>query len=207
MEISKNGGSTFNSSKHEPSQRNKLLPCLLGFSVVNDGITSCLFFQATVGNGLYRCWGWNNRVSVLDIGTVAWSAPQVQVSKMGIQFCLLHFPFLPRHMDGRGDASFLTPPSQGAAPSPRCSQASALLGNTGFVCGGQVGQPVAATNSTDRPVGPHTVRLASSGEIFRASFPTKTREEPSVNAGVCSQEPAELEMFCLDLETWCWTRM
>lgn len=103
-------------------------------------ITSCLFFQATVGNGLYRCWGWNNHVSVFDTGTAAWSAPQVQVSKTGIHFCLLfYFPFLPRHTAGRSDASVLTPPSQGAAPSPRCYQASALLVNTGFVCGGQVG--------------------------------------------------------------------
>ncbi|KAM8837344.1 kelch domain-containing protein 1-like isoform 2-T3 [Spinachia spinachia] len=76
----------------------------------------------TVGNVLFRCWGWNNEVSVFDTPTATWSAPE----------------------------------TLGPAPAPRGCHASAVLGNKGYISGGV--------------------------------------------------EESELDMFCLDLETWTWTR-
>ncbi|XP_040032597.2 kelch domain-containing protein 1 [Gasterosteus aculeatus] len=76
----------------------------------------------TVGNALFRCWGWNNEVSVFDTLTATWS----------------------------------TPDTRGPAPAPRGCHASALLGNKGYISGGV--------------------------------------------------EKSELDMFCLDLETWTWTQ-
>uniref|UniRef100_A0A8C3G0I5 Kelch domain-containing protein 1-like n=2 Tax=Cyclopterus lumpus TaxID=8103 RepID=A0A8C3G0I5_CYCLU len=76
----------------------------------------------TIGNALFRCWGWNNEVCVFDTRTATWSSPE----------------------------------TQGPAPAPRGCHASALLGNKGYVSGGV--------------------------------------------------EKAELDMFCLDLETWTWTQ-
>ncbi|KAL6094560.1 uncharacterized protein ACO6RY_15940 [Pungitius sinensis] len=76
----------------------------------------------TIGNALFRCWGWNNEVSVFDTATATWSTPQ----------------------------------TRGPAPAPRGCHASALLGNKGYISGGV--------------------------------------------------EESELDMFCLDLETWTWTR-
>lgn len=77
----------------------------------------------TIGNTLFRCWGWNNEVNVFDIHTLTWSMPE----------------------------------TKGPAPSPRVCHASAVLGNKGYICGGV--------------------------------------------------EAAELDMFCLDLETWTWTQL
>ncbi|XP_038592082.1 kelch domain-containing protein 1-like isoform X1 [Micropterus salmoides] len=77
----------------------------------------------TIGNTLFRCWGWNNEVSVFDTHTETWSKPE----------------------------------TRGPAPAPRGCHASALLGNKGYISGGV--------------------------------------------------ETAELDMFCLDLETWTWTRI
>ncbi|XP_041830336.1 kelch domain-containing protein 1-like [Melanotaenia boesemani] len=76
----------------------------------------------TIGNTLFRCWGWNNEVNVFDTHTATWSIPE----------------------------------TQGPAPVPRDSHASALLGNKGYITGGV--------------------------------------------------ETAELDIFCLDLETWTWTQ-
>ncbi|XP_071401832.1 kelch domain-containing protein 1-like [Centroberyx affinis] len=75
-----------------------------------------------IGNTLFRCWGWNNEVSVFDTHTATWSVPE----------------------------------TQGPAPAPRGCHASALLGNKGFISGGL--------------------------------------------------ETKELDLFCLDLETWTWTQ-
>ncbi|XP_062299094.1 kelch domain-containing protein 1-like [Scomber scombrus] len=77
---------------------------------------------ATIGNTLFRFWGWNNEVHVYDIHTSTWSTPQ----------------------------------TRGPAPSPRGCHASTLLGNKGYISGGG--------------------------------------------------ENAELDLFCLDLETWTWTK-
>ncbi|XP_022070442.2 kelch domain-containing protein 1-like [Acanthochromis polyacanthus] len=76
----------------------------------------------TIGNTLFRCWGWNNEVNVFDTNTLTWSQPEIR----------------------------------GSAPSPRGCHASALLGNKGFISGGA--------------------------------------------------ETSELDVFCLDLETWTWTQ-
>ncbi|XP_074475575.1 kelch domain-containing protein 1-like isoform X1 [Sebastes fasciatus] len=77
---------------------------------------------ATIGNTLFRCWGWNNEVVVFDTHTATWSMPE----------------------------------TRGPAPAPRGSHASAILGNKGYISG--------------------------------------------------AVENAELDMFCLDLETWTWTQ-
>ncbi|KAM9715714.1 kelch domain-containing protein 1-like [Menidia menidia] len=77
----------------------------------------------TIGDTLFRCWGWNNEVHVFDTHSAAWS----------------------------------TPATQGPAPAPRGCHASALLGNKGYVTGGV--------------------------------------------------ETAELDIFCLDLDTWTWTHL
>ncbi|KAM7370580.1 hypothetical protein PAMP_010112 [Pampus punctatissimus] len=76
----------------------------------------------TIGDTLFRCWGWNNEVHVFDIHAATWSTPE----------------------------------TQGPAPAPRGFHASALLGNKGYISGGV--------------------------------------------------ETAELDMFCLDLKTWIWTK-
>lgn len=76
----------------------------------------------TIGNTLFRCWGWNNEVNVFDTHTHTWSLPE----------------------------------TKGPVPVPRGSHASALLGNKGFISGGV--------------------------------------------------EKAELDLFCLDLDTWTWTQ-
>lgn len=76
----------------------------------------------TIGNTLFRCWGWNNEVCVFDIHSATWSSPE----------------------------------TQGPAPAPRGCHASALLGNKGYISGGV--------------------------------------------------EMAELDMYCLDLDTWTWTQ-
>ncbi|XP_072229178.1 kelch domain-containing protein 1-like [Leuresthes tenuis] len=76
----------------------------------------------TIGNTLFRCWGWNNEVNVFDTHSATWSMPE----------------------------------TQGPAPTPRGCHASALLGNKGYITGGV--------------------------------------------------ETAELDIFCLNLETWTWTR-
>ncbi|KAF1373607.1 hypothetical protein PFLUV_G00240660 [Perca fluviatilis] len=76
----------------------------------------------TIGNTLFRCWGWNNEVCVFDTNTAMWSMPE----------------------------------TRGPAPAPRGCHASALLMNKGYISGG-----------TEMP---------------------------------------ELDMFCLDLETWMWTK-
>ncbi|XP_068439728.1 kelch domain-containing protein 1-like isoform X1 [Clinocottus analis] len=76
----------------------------------------------TIGNALFRCWGWSNEVTVFDTTTATWSTPE----------------------------------TQGPAPAPRGCSASAVLGNKGYVSGGV--------------------------------------------------EKAELDMFCLDLDTWTWTQ-
>ncbi|XP_030256025.1 kelch domain-containing protein 1-like [Sparus aurata] len=76
----------------------------------------------TIGNALFRCWGWNNEVNVFDTHTATWSMPE----------------------------------SRGPVPTPRGCHASALLGNKGYISGGA--------------------------------------------------ETAELDMFCLDLDTWTWTQ-
>ncbi|XP_029934176.1 kelch domain-containing protein 1-like [Myripristis murdjan] len=75
-----------------------------------------------IGNTLFRCWGWNNEVSVFDIHTATWSMPE----------------------------------TQGPTPAPRGFHATAVLGNKGFISGGL--------------------------------------------------ETKELDLFCLDLETWTWTQ-
>ncbi|XP_037547154.1 kelch domain-containing protein 1 [Nematolebias whitei] len=77
---------------------------------------------ATIGNTLFRCWGWNNEVHVFDTRTSTWSKPD----------------------------------TQGPAPDPRGCHASALLGNKGYISGGV--------------------------------------------------ETAALDIFCLDLGSWTWTR-
>ncbi|XP_028990468.1 kelch domain-containing protein 1-like [Betta splendens] len=77
----------------------------------------------TIGNTIFRCWGWNNEVNVFDTHSATWTMPE----------------------------------TRGPAPSPRGCHASALLGNKGYVCGGW--------------------------------------------------EAAELDMFCLDLDTWTWTQI
>ncbi|KAM6897618.1 kelch domain-containing protein 1-like [Xenentodon cancila] len=77
----------------------------------------------TIGDTLFRCWGWNNEVNVFDTHSATWSMPG----------------------------------TQGSAPAPRGCHASALLGNKGYVTGGV--------------------------------------------------ETAELDIFCLDLETWTWTQL
>ncbi|XP_047464736.1 kelch domain-containing protein 1-like [Mugil cephalus] len=77
---------------------------------------------STIGNTLFRCWGWNNEVNVFDTHSATWSLPE----------------------------------TRGPAPSPRGCHASALLGNKGYITGGA--------------------------------------------------ETAELDIFCLDLETWTWTQ-
>lgn len=46
-----------------------------------------IFFQKTIGNSLFRCWGWNNEVNVFDPNTATWSMPETQVSISD------HFPF------------------------------------------------------------------------------------------------------------------
>ncbi|XP_070708381.1 kelch domain-containing protein 1-like [Pempheris klunzingeri] len=76
----------------------------------------------TIGNALFRCWGWNNEVNVFDTDTSTWSVPE----------------------------------TRGPVPAPRGSHASALLGNKGYISGGM--------------------------------------------------ETADLDLFCLDLETWTWTQ-
>uniref|UniRef100_UPI0037E9B093 kelch domain-containing protein 1-like n=1 Tax=Semicossyphus pulcher TaxID=241346 RepID=UPI0037E9B093 len=76
----------------------------------------------TIGNTLFRCWGWNNEVNVFDTHTATWSMPQ----------------------------------TRGPVPVPRGCHASALLGNKGYISGGV--------------------------------------------------EKAELDLFCLDLDTWTWTQ-
>ncbi|XP_073346124.1 kelch domain-containing protein 1-like [Pagrus major] len=76
----------------------------------------------TIGNALFRCWGWNNEVNVFDSHTATWSMPE----------------------------------TRGPVPTPRGCHASALLGNKGYISGGA--------------------------------------------------ETAELDMFCLDLDTWTWTQ-
>ncbi|XP_029312521.1 kelch domain-containing protein 1-like [Cottoperca gobio] len=76
---------------------------------------------STIGDTLFRCWGWNNEISVFDTHTATWSTPQ----------------------------------TKGPAPAHRSCHASALLGNKGYVSGGV--------------------------------------------------DMAELDMFCLDLDTWTWT--
>ncbi|XP_008289728.1 kelch domain-containing protein 1-like [Stegastes partitus] len=77
----------------------------------------------TIGDTLFRCWGWNNEVNVFDTNTLTWSQPE----------------------------------TRGRAPAPRGCHAGALLGNKGFVSGGA--------------------------------------------------ETAQLDLFCLDLETWTWTQI
>ncbi|XP_024857884.1 kelch domain-containing protein 1-like isoform X1 [Kryptolebias marmoratus] len=77
---------------------------------------------ATIGDTLFRCWGWNNEVHVFDTRSSTWSKPE----------------------------------TQGPAPAPRGSHAGALLGNKGYLSGGA--------------------------------------------------ETAELDIFCLDLESWTWTQ-
>ncbi|KAK2884522.1 kelch domain-containing protein 1-like isoform X2 [Channa argus] len=76
----------------------------------------------TIGDTMFRCWGWNNEVVVFDTRSATWSTPE----------------------------------TRGPAPTPRSSHASALLGNKGYISGGV--------------------------------------------------EASELDMFCLDLETWTWTQ-
>ncbi|XP_026207443.1 kelch domain-containing protein 1-like [Anabas testudineus] len=76
----------------------------------------------TIGDTLFRCWGWNNEVIVFDTHTATWSMPE----------------------------------TRGPGPAPRGCHASALLGKKGYISGGV--------------------------------------------------ETAELDMFCLDLETWTWTQ-
>ncbi|KAM3591668.1 uncharacterized protein V6R79_005615 [Siganus canaliculatus] len=76
----------------------------------------------TIGDTLFRCWGWNNEVSVFDPLTSTWTMPE----------------------------------TQGPVPAPRGSHASALLGNKGYISGGV--------------------------------------------------EKAALDLFCLDLQTWIWTK-
>ncbi|KAK1881192.1 Kelch domain containing protein 1 [Dissostichus eleginoides] len=78
--------------------------------------------QATIGDVLFRCWGWNNEVSVYEPHTAMWSTPE----------------------------------TRGPAPAPRGCHASALMGNKGYISGGV--------------------------------------------------ETLELDMFCLDLDTWTWTQ-
>ncbi|KAM9336264.1 kelch domain-containing protein 1-like [Symphorus nematophorus] len=76
----------------------------------------------TIGNALFRCWGWNNEVNVFNTQTATWSMPE----------------------------------TRGPVPAPRGCHASALLGNKGYISGGV--------------------------------------------------ETAELDMFCLDLDTWTWSK-
>ncbi|KAM9837795.1 kelch domain-containing protein 1-like [Aulostomus maculatus] len=76
----------------------------------------------TIGDTLFRCWGWNNEVNVFDTHTATWSRPE----------------------------------PQGPAPAPRGCHASAVVGNKGYISGGV--------------------------------------------------ETAQLDLFCLDLETWTWTQ-
>lgn len=38
-----------------------------------------LFFKATIGNTLFRFWGWNNEVNVFDSHSATWSLPETQV--------------------------------------------------------------------------------------------------------------------------------
>ncbi|XP_029954006.1 kelch domain-containing protein 1-like [Salarias fasciatus] len=78
---------------------------------------------STIGDTLFRCWGWNSEVVVFDIHSSTWSKPE----------------------------------TRGSAPSARGCHASALLGNRGYLSGGV--------------------------------------------------ETAELDLFCLDLETWTWTEI
>uniref|UniRef100_A0A3Q2QJP0 Kelch domain-containing protein 1 n=1 Tax=Fundulus heteroclitus TaxID=8078 RepID=A0A3Q2QJP0_FUNHE len=77
---------------------------------------------ATIGNTLFRCWGWNNEVWVFDPQSSTWTAPEIR----------------------------------GPPPAPRGCHASALLGNKGYISGGV--------------------------------------------------ETAELDIFCLDLDNWTWSR-
>ncbi|XP_069016252.1 kelch domain-containing protein 1-like isoform X1 [Embiotoca jacksoni] len=76
----------------------------------------------TIGDALFRCWGWNNEVNVFDTHTATWSMPE----------------------------------TEGPAPVPRSCHASALLGSKGYITGGM--------------------------------------------------ELAELDVSCLDLDTWTWTK-
>ncbi|XP_057682091.1 kelch domain-containing protein 1-like [Corythoichthys intestinalis] len=77
----------------------------------------------TIGDVLFRCWGWHNEVDVYDTLTSTWSVPE----------------------------------TKGTPPLPRGCHASAMVGNKGYVCGGV--------------------------------------------------ERAELDMYCLDLDTWNWTQI
>ncbi|XP_053269368.1 kelch domain-containing protein 1 [Pleuronectes platessa] len=77
----------------------------------------------TIGDTMFRCWGWNNEVNVFDPCTETWTVPE----------------------------------TRGPAPGPRGCHASALLGNRGYISGGV--------------------------------------------------ETAELDMFCLDLDSWTWTKL
>nr|XP_020472206.1 kelch domain-containing protein 1-like [Monopterus albus] len=97
---------------------------------------------ATIGNTLFRCWGWNNEVSVFDLRTVTWSTPETRVSKTTI-CCLI-----------------------------RISLACLVL-----------------------------CRLSR--------FQVNHLQEnclPKTSVCDCSQEKAELDVFCLDLVTWTWTQ-
>ncbi|XP_075896670.1 kelch domain-containing protein 1-like [Nelusetta ayraudi] len=76
---------------------------------------------ATIGNTLFRFWGWNNEVHVFETRSGTWSHPE----------------------------------TQGSLPLPRDGHASALQGNKGYISGGL--------------------------------------------------EATELDIFCLDLDTWTWT--
>ncbi|XP_077481340.1 kelch domain-containing protein 1-like [Stigmatopora argus] len=77
----------------------------------------------TIGDVLFRCWGWHNEVIVYDTLKSTWSVPE----------------------------------TKGTPPLPRGCHASATVGNKGYVCGGV--------------------------------------------------ERAELDMYCLDLDTWNWTQI
>lgn len=42
-----------------------------------------LLCQATIGNTLFRFWGWNNEVHVFETRSGTWSHPETQVGLQG----------------------------------------------------------------------------------------------------------------------------
>ncbi|MED6233134.1 hypothetical protein ATANTOWER_007195 [Ataeniobius toweri] len=43
---------------------------------------------ATIGNTLFRCWGWNNEVCVFDTQSSTWSAPETRVRENMLDLCV-----------------------------------------------------------------------------------------------------------------------
>lgn len=118
-------------------------------------------------------------MDVFDINAATWTKPETRVRH-------LHLPLLTPGGQRQNGFDRVSIDYQGQPPRPRSQHASATLGNRGYVSGGVV----------------------SAFKQFSTHLQTRTCLEDAV-IQLCArlQDAAQLDMFCLDLETWTWTQL